>query len=164
MRGNRGASTATIIIAIFISAGIMFVLPLMIMASKQDKAATLAAQTAVTEAVNEWATKGVITQNDIDNLQLKLNAIGQAYDMEIEVRILDENAVKKATDNIKNSGVYITKYTAQIKDELPIYLNEKDTITIIATAVGESVSDQLSYKSANKSTVQASAMVSKSAN
>lgn len=167
IKENRGASAPVIIIGILISAGIMFYLPLQIVSSKQDKAATLAAQTAVTEAVNSWATKGTITQEDIDNLQLKLNAVGRVYDMEIEIGRIDENAAKKVAESL-SSSVYVTEYTTNILDELEknkvIKLNEKDTITAMATPQGDSISDQLGFKSTNKETVQASSMVSKSAN
>ena len=167
IKGNRGASTAVTIIGIFVAAMIMFVGPLMIMASKQDKAAMLEAEKVVKEAVAEWANKAVITQEDKDNLQLKLDAIGQAYGLEIEIRMLDENMVKKVEEALKNSGVYITKYTANVDEELqsgPIYLNQGDIITVIAIPIGNSVADGFSYTKLDNGKVQASATVSQSAN
>ena len=163
LRGNRGESAATIIIAIFVSAAIMVGLPLLVVASKHDQAALQEAQAIVTETVNTWASKGVITQEDVDNLILELTATGRAYDPEISVQLLDENSAKKKD---KNSGTYITIYKTQVLEQLPLTLHEKDTITVIAEPIDESVSDQLSFgtTSTRKGVAQASAMVTKSPN
>ena len=167
IKGDRGASTAVTIIGIFVAAMIMFVGPLMIMASKQDKAAMLEAEKVVKEAVAEWANKAVITQEDIDNVQLELDAIGQAYGLEIEIRMLDENMLKKVEDAVKNSGIYITEYTTNVEEKLksgPIYLNTGDTVTAIAIPIGNSIGDSFSLTKLDNGKVQASATVSQSAN
>lgn len=160
-RGN----TAVIVVVIFTAAIIMFIGPLMIIANTKDKAAQLAVQEAVTEWVNEVTTKGKLTQEDYDNLQLKLAATGEAYNIEITVAKLDENTAKKITGDLTiNGGQYINLYTTQVLESLPMELNPGDLLSVKANMISSSISQQLTnwlYRATGKdnNVAQASSMV-----
>ena len=141
---NRG-NVAVIIIVIFLAAIVMFIFPLKTIADKKDDTIMLEAQRVVTEYVNKWRTKGVITSEDIDNLTLTLGATGAAFDIELKVQVLDTNPTKKTTGSSITIGnnVYYVEYTTQIEEKLPYVLKEGDIITIAATRKDISVSDQM---------------------
>ena len=141
---NRG-NAAVIVIVILLAGIVMFIFPLMTMADKQDDTTQLQAQRVVTEYVNKWRTKGVITSEDIDNLTQSLAATGRAYEIELKVQVLDANPVKKSSSPVTTIGdnVYYTMYTTQIEESLPLTLKEGDIVSATATTIDESIADQL---------------------
>lgn len=109
------------VVAIFLAAVLMFVFPLMSISERNDDISQLSVQTETVEFVDNIRATGKITQNNYDNFVQKLAATGNSYDIEIEVKVLDENPGKKsaqtATDKI-GENVYYSEYTAQILEEL----------------------------------------------
>lgn len=109
------------VVAIFLAAVLMFVFPLMSISERNDDISQLSVQTETVEFVDNIRATGKITQNNYDNFVQKLSATGNSYDIEIEVKVLDENPGKKsaqtATDKI-GENVYYSEYTAQILEEL----------------------------------------------
>lgn len=167
MRSSSG-NAAVIVIVVFTAGILMFGIPLLIISSKQDDAAKLAAQQAVTEFVLKGAKTGEITQEDYDNLVLTLSSI-RAYDPSLQIQILDENPTKKSNKGATTSGIYYALYDTQI--DFPLELKEGDTITVIATPIDVSIFEQLSnaiYRvfgsNSTGNVAQASAMVTKNAN
>lgn len=96
------SDTLITIIAIFLAAVLMFVVPLMAVANNQEDVSQLSVQTAVQEFVDQAATKGVITLTDYDRLTQKLAATGNTYDIQLEVQHLDENPGKKVSTTSSN--------------------------------------------------------------
>lgn len=96
MRGENG-EVLTIMIGIVIAVLLMLVVPLMAVANNQEDVAQLAAQEETQEFVNKIATKGTITQDDLDTFLQNLSKDGNSYEFEIEVQILDENPGKKVS-------------------------------------------------------------------
>lgn len=125
-------NSATIIIAIFLAAILMFIFPLMTMADKQDEMAKLAVTTATTEFTNKIRVTGKITQEDYDNFILALAATGNAYDVEIIIQVLDENPAKKSTTGTTTIGnnVYYVEFTSQVLKSLPRRQKEGDMVTV----------------------------------
>lgn len=109
------------IVAIFLAAILMFVFPLMSVAERSDDISQLSVQTATTEFVDNSRTIGKINWTNYNNLVTTLSATGNAYDIEMEVKILDENVGKKSawtSGTVIGENVYYSVYTSQILDEM----------------------------------------------
>ncbi len=170
MRNNRGNSTPIVIIGIVVALGIMFLFPLIAMTEQHDDMALTQAQTIVNEFVNKVATNHEFSQLDVDNLQLSLASTGYAWDPEITIQQLEENAAKKANGATVQvgDGAYVSIYMTQILNQLAanknIKLNSGDTITLKATLVSTKRSDEFKnsfykFTGNEKDSVQASAML-----
>ncbi|MBP3596712.1 MAG: hypothetical protein J6J60_04860 [Clostridia bacterium] len=109
------------IVAIFLAAILMFVFPLMSVAERSDDISQLSAQTATTEFVDTTRTTGKITWTNYNNLITTLAATGNAYTVDMEVKIKDENVGKKSawtSGTVIGENVYYSVYTTQILDEM----------------------------------------------
>ena len=94
----------------------------MTLADRNDDVTQLAVQTATTERVDEIRRTGKLTENHYNNFTATLASTGNAYDVELEFQILDENPEKKSaqTSNIVVIGenVYYSVYTTQIEKKV----------------------------------------------
>ena len=90
------SDTLITIIAILLAAILMFVFPLMSVAERSDDMSALSVQTATTEFVDNSRAIGKITMANYQKLVNALSATGNTYDIEMEVKILDENVGKKS--------------------------------------------------------------------
>lgn len=132
------SDTFITIIAIFLAAILMFIFPLMTLADRNDDVTNLTVQTATTEFVDEIRRTGKLTEDEYNSFNSILSATGNAYDVEIEFKILDENPAKKTsqTTNITIIGenVYYSVYTTQIEDRLntnsEYLLKEGDIVSV----------------------------------
>lgn len=109
------------IVAIFLAAILMFVFPLMSVAERSDDISQLSVQTATNEFVDNSRTIGKITWTNYNNLITTLAATGNTYDVEMEVKILDENVGKKSawtSGTVIGENVYYSVYTTQILDNM----------------------------------------------
>lgn len=114
------------IVAIFLAAILMFVFPLMSISERSDDIAQLGVATATTEFVENIGSTGKITVADYDAYLQSLVATGNSYDVEMEVKVLDENPGKKTTWAVTDKigeNIYYSVYTSQIEDVL--YSNNK---------------------------------------
>lgn len=105
------------IVAIFLAAILMFVFPLMSVAERSDDISQLSAQTAITEFVDDSRTIGKITYANYDNLVKTLAATGNAFEIELEHKILDESVGKKSgwtSGSVIGENVYVSVYTTPI--------------------------------------------------
>ena len=115
------SDTLITIIAIFLAAILMFVFPLMSLSERTDDISQLAVQTATSEFVNNARTKGKITLDDYSAFVQTLAATGNSYDIEMEIKHLDDNIGKKSewtTGTVIGENVYYSVYTSQIEEEL----------------------------------------------
>ena len=104
------SDTLITIVAIFLAAILMFVFPLMSVAERGDDMSQLSVTTATTEFVDNYS-----------KLVSAIQATGNAYDIEIEVKVLDENIGKKSawtSGTVIGENVYYSVYTSQIMDVL----------------------------------------------
>lgn len=109
------------IVAIVLAAILMFVFPLMSVAERSDDISQLSVQTATTEFVDNSRTVGKINWTNYNKLINTIGATGNAYDVEMEVKILDENVGKKsawANGTVIGENVYYSVYTTQILDQM----------------------------------------------
>ena len=90
-------------------------------ADRSDDIAQQVVQTATTEFVDNIRSTGKITQDKYDSFTDTLAATGNAYDVDMEVQILDESANKK-TSQVQSSKVgenyYYSEYNTQIENKL----------------------------------------------
>ena len=115
------SDTLITVVAILLAAILMFLFPLMSVSERSDDVSQLAVQTAVNEFVDNSATSGKITIENYSKLVNKLNATGNAYEIEMEVKLLDENVGKKTAwtqSQVIGENTYYSVYTSQIMDVL----------------------------------------------
>ena len=90
------SDTLITIVAILLAAILMFVFPLMSVAERSDDMSSLTVQTATTEFVDNARAVGKITMANYQQLVSSLNATGNTYDIEMEVKVLDENVAVRS--------------------------------------------------------------------
>ena len=90
--------TLITIIAIALAAVLMFVFPLMTMTDRADDTAQLAVETTTTEFVDNVRQTGKLTLDKYDKFVQNISATGNSYDVEMEIKTLDENTGKKRCD------------------------------------------------------------------
>ena len=88
------------IIAIALAAVLMFVFPLMTMSDRTDEVSQLTVETATTEFVDDITKTGKITLDKYDKFVQNISSTGNSYDVEMEVKVLDENPGKKTTQAV----------------------------------------------------------------
>ena len=145
------SDTLITIIAILLAAILMFVFPLMSVAERSDDMSQLTVQTATTEFVDNSRAIGKITAANYNRLVSKIEATGNTYDIEIEVKILDENVGKKSAwtnGTVIGENIYYSVYTSQIEE---IISNENGTGTY-NMAEGDIIS--VSVKNTNRTMAQ----------
>ena len=140
------------IIAIFLAAILMFIFPLMTLADRNDEITQLAVQTATSEFVDEIRRTGKLTNDEYTNFLSSIAATGNAYDVEMQFKILDENPSKKASQTSNSTvigeNVYYSIYTTQIEEklgsgDLQYVLKEGDIISVSVKNRGTTLAQTL---------------------
>ena len=90
------SDTLVTVIAILLAAIMMFVFPLLSVSERSDDISQLSVQTATAEFVDNSRSIGKITMDNYSKLIDTIYATGNSYDIEMEVKILDENIGKKS--------------------------------------------------------------------
>lgn len=125
------------VIAIFLAAILMFIFPLMSVSERNDDIAQLSVETATNEFVDNVSTTGKMTYENYNRFTQTLAATGNYYDVELEIKRLDENPSKKSawgsSDRI-GENLYYSEYTTQIIDQLDnkgyIDLKQGDMVSV----------------------------------
>lgn len=139
------------VVAIVLAAVLMFIFPLMAVSERNDDIAQLAVETATTDFVNEVQTTGSITEQDYDKFIQTLSATGNSYDVELEVKKLDENPAKKTTwtegDKV-GENLYYSIYTSQILSNMDdnngkYNLKEGDRISVTVKNTNKTIAQML---------------------
>ena len=145
------SDTLITVIAIALSAILMFVFPLMTMSDRTDDVAQLTVEAATTDFVDKAREKGKITQTDYSEFVETITSTGNTYDVEMVVQVKDKNLGKKASqaqaDKI-GENVYYSVYTSQIQDEMDAnngvyYCKEGDIISVSVKNTNQTISQQL---------------------
>ena len=144
------SDTLITIIAIFLAAILMFVFPLLTMSERTDDVAQLSVQTATADFVNTTKTIGKITDDNYASFVQVLGATGNSYDIEMEVKHLDENIGKKSAwteGSVIGENVYYSTYTSQIEEALEdsgVYkLKEGDIFSVSVKNTNTTISQTL---------------------
>lgn len=115
------SDTLVTVIAIFLAAILMFIFPMLSVAERSDDISQLTVQTATTKFVDDSRAIGSITMDNYTTLVSTISATGNAYDIEMELKVLDENIGKKSAwtqGTVIGENVYYSIYTSQIVDVL----------------------------------------------
>lgn len=150
---ERG-ETLIIVIVIVLGAIILFIFPLMAMSDRNDDITQSVVETSVSEFVNDVRTTGILTMDKYNKLVEELSATGNVYNVEMELRVLDENPGKKTTqaESTKvGENVYVVYYNSQVMDLLnpssgvtqAVALKEGDFFYTKATIDSTTIADQL---------------------
>ena len=113
------SSTSTII-AIFVAAVLLFVVPLVTLTERNDNVVQENVKVIVEEFVTDIKNTGELTIEKYQDFENRLAATGNVYDIEMELQILDENPGKKTMQaNYTKIGenVFIVVQKTQV-DEL----------------------------------------------
>ena len=144
------SDTLITVIAIFIAVVLMFVFPLMSVSERNDDVSELAVQSATTDFVNKVKTSGVVTRQNYDAFIQTLNATGNTYDVDVELKILDENLSSKvgqASSQKIGENVYYSVYTSQMESELEksnkYVLKEGDKISVTVKNTNVTIAQML---------------------
>ena len=131
MAGDSLITVVTIILA----AVLLFVFPMITLADRTDDIAQISVQTATVEFVDEVRTTGKITEDNYYDFIQTIEATGNTYTIEMELKLLDENPSKKSANTngqIIGENTYYAVYTTQILEELEtgtIHLKQGDMFT-----------------------------------
>ncbi len=123
------SDTLITVVAILLAAVLMFIFPLLSISERGDDISQLSVLTATTEFVDNSRSVGKITMDSYDKLITTINATGNSYDVELEVKVLDENIGKKSAwtqGTVIGENVYYSVYTSQIVESL-----ERDGVYIM---------------------------------
>lgn len=115
------SDTLITIVAILLAAVLMFIFPLLSVSERSDDISQLSVASATAEFVDNSRAIGKITMDNYSTLISKINATGNSYDVELEVKILDENIGKKSAwtqGSVIGENVYYSVYTSQIVEVL----------------------------------------------
>ncbi len=161
------SDTLITIIAIFLAAMLMFIVPLMSVTERNDDIAQSVVQTATSEFVDTISTSGAIKLSDYDAYVQKINATGNTFDVEIEVQHLDENPGKKsvltAGDLIGENQRYSTftsEILGKISEKQNYPLKKGDNVIITAKNTNKTIAQSLRsfiYKVTGQGTYQIAA-------
>lgn len=113
--------TLITVVAIFLAGVLMFVFPLMSISERNDDISQLAVQTETVNFVDNVRSTGKLTQSNYNAYVQKLSATGNAYEVELEIKRIDENPGKKATMTASDKigeNTYYSEYNSQILDQL----------------------------------------------
>lgn len=142
------SSTSTII-AIFVAAVLLFVVPLVTLTERNDNVVQENVKVIVEEFVTDIKNTGELTIEKYQDFQNRLSATGNTYDIELELQILDENPGKKTMQaNYTKIGenVYYSEYTTQVLEQLDsgkITLKEGDLVYVGVTNQNSTASQTL---------------------
>ena len=149
------SDTLITIIAILLAAVLMFIFPLLSVSERSDDISQLSAAAATTKFVDNARATGKITMDEYTKLVSTINATGNSYDIEMEVKVLDENVGKKSAwtqGTVIGENVYYSVYTSQIVEVLQDKNNVYNSNGVYAMKEGDIFS--VSVKNTNKTLSQ----------
>lgn len=138
----------TSIIGIVIAAILMFIFPLITMSDRTDDVSQLTVDIATTEFADEIRETGKITPDKYSKYLENIGSTGNTYNIELEVKILDENPKRKMIEKKETTeNVYYSVYNSQIESVLnqgnDYYLKEGDIVTVSAKNTNQTIAQQL---------------------
>lgn len=115
------SDTLITVVVIVVAATLIFVVPLVTMADRIDTTTQSQIEAIVSDFVDEIRATGKITQDKYNKFLEQLGSYGYTFDVEMEVKNIDENPGKKTTQTAKDKigeNVYFSEYTSQILEEI----------------------------------------------
>lgn len=141
----------TSIIGIAIAVILMFIFPLITMSDRTDDVSQLTVDIATTEFVDDIRETGKISPDKYNKYIQNIGSTGNTYNIELEVKVLDENPKRKIIETNKKidttDNVYYSVYNSQIEDvlnqEKEYLLKEGDIVTVSAKNTNQTIAQQL---------------------
>ena len=144
------SDTLITFIAIVLAAIMMFMFPLLSVSERNDDIAQLSVQTATTKFVDNSRSIGKITMDNYSELISTISATGNSYDVEMEIKVLDENIGKKSAwtqGTVIGENVYYSVYTSQIVEVIErdgVYrMKEGDILSVGVKNTNKTMSQSL---------------------
>ena len=138
------------IIGIALAAILMFIFPLITMTDRTDDISQLTAKVLTNEFVDDIRKNGKIEPDKYEQFIQNLSSTGNIYNIEIEVKILDENPSRRTTqisDTDLGKKVYYSVFNSQIENTLnknkEYYLKEGDIVTVSIKNINQTIAQQL---------------------
>lgn len=139
------------IIGIFIASILMFIFPLMVMSDRADDLSQMTVEIATTEFINEIRSTGKITYDNYNRFINNISTTGNTYNIEMEVKILDENPSRNITTGNPTAvgqNLFYSVYTSQIesrleKDDGEYRLKEGDVVSVSVKNTNLTIKQQL---------------------
>lgn len=148
--------TVITIIAIFLAAILMFIVPMTTISNRTDDISDMVVETATIQYVDNIRTTGVLSTEDYQSFVNDISSTGNVYDVEFTLQVLDENPGKKVTQaeyTKIGENVYFNKYTTQVLSELEasssneeaqaILLKEGDIVSVKVKNTNLTIAQQL---------------------
>ena len=161
------SDTLMTVIAIFLSAILLFIFPLMSISERKDDISQSVVQTATSEFVDEISISGKITPIAYETYVQKISATGDTYEVEMEVQHIDENPGKKVTSTASDligENIRYSTFTTEILDNMsseePYLLKKGDNVIVTVKNTNKTMAEQLRtvfYKITGKNTYQIAA-------
>ena len=122
-------STSTII-ALLVAGVLLFIAPLVTLTDRSDNVAQENVKLIVEQFVTEVKNTGKLTRAQYQNFESRLNTVGSnTYDVEIEIKYLDENPGKK-TAQVQytkiGENVYYSEFTTQTLKRIGIKVDNEE--------------------------------------
>ena len=142
----------TSIIGIVIAVILMFIFPLITMSDRTDDVSQLTVDIATTEFVDDIRESGKITPDKYSKYIENIGSTGNTYNVEIEVKVLDENPKRKSIESPVSTSItentYYSVYNSQIVENVlnknkEYYLKEGDIVTVSAKNTNQTIAQQL---------------------
>lgn len=153
------------IIGIALASILMFIFPLITMSDRTDDISQLTVKIATTEFADNVKKTGKITPSEYNKFIQNIGSTGNTYNVELEVRVLDENPSRKVVQssslNRPTENIYYSIYTSQIQNVLErregneYLLKEGDIFIVNVKNTNQTMSQQLKnffYKVIGKDT------------
>ena len=153
--------TTVSMIGIVIAAIIMLVIPLVLVADRNDDISQLVVQTATTQFIDEVIKTGKIDANTYQKFVSNLSDSGNTYEIDMEIKFLDENTAKIVTDNDYTkigNNTYYSIYTSQIEEKIGI--SASNTTNNIVGKIILKQGDEISVTVRNNSATMSQALKS----
>lgn len=133
------SDTLITVVVIVVAASLIFVVPLVTMADRIDTTSQSQIESIVADFVDEIRSTGKITQEKYNKFLEELGSYGYTFDVEMEVKKIDENPGKKTSQTAKDKigeNVYYSEYTSQIEEYLRANgVKELDKGSIVSVTV-----------------------------
>lgn len=105
------------ILGLLLAIIVLFIFPLMEISSKNDELSEIYIETIVADFVNTVASEGKITEENYDSLIQKISTTRNSYNIQMEVKILDDSS-SRATTASEATLVGENKYYSVFDDEI----------------------------------------------
>ena len=144
------SDTFITVVGIMLAVILLFVTPVIVTSQRVDDMSQLDVETLTSNFVDEIRVAGKLTLEKYNQFIEKLTSTGNIYDVDIEIKIWDENPGKKSlqtTTTKIGENIYYSLYTTQIIDRLntekEFNLRNGDIISVTVRNTNKTIGQKL---------------------